>query len=88
MATEQTTDLLSDLRGLSGLNHVGRTAIRAAEEIEELRACVIAFGAPWAASYARDLGFPEGHLHPTHYDILDRCGARMDAFVRGEIDNG
>ncbi len=35
---EQTTDLLEDLRGLSGFDHVGQTAIRAAEEIERLRA--------------------------------------------------
>jgi hypothetical protein len=25
---------------------------------------------------------PENHLHPTHYDILARCGARMESFVR------
>jgi hypothetical protein len=53
-------------------------------EIKELRADVIAFCAPWAATYARDHGFPDRHLHPTHYDILARCGARMDAFIRGE----
>ena len=86
--TKETTDILTDLRGLSGFDHVGKTAIRAAEEIEELRACVIAFGAPWATNYAADSGFPAGHLHPTHYDILARCGARMDGFVRGEIKNG
>ncbi len=57
-------------------------------EIEELRACVIAFGAPWAVNYAADFGFPPGHLHPTHYDILARCGARMNDFVRGEIKDG
>lgn len=32
------TDMLDDLRGLSGFDHVGRTAIRAADEIERLRA--------------------------------------------------
>jgi hypothetical protein len=85
MTGSQTTDLIADLRGLSRLDNVGRTAIRAAEEIEELRACVIAFGAPWAANYAADFGFPPGRLHPTHYDILARCGARMNDFVRGEF---
>jgi len=53
-------------------------------EIESLRSDVIAFCAPWAATYARDCGLPEGHLHPAHYDILARAGARMDAFTRGE----
>jgi hypothetical protein len=53
-------------------------------EIVQLRLDVIAFCAPWAAAYARDRGLPEGHLHPTHYDILARCGADMDSFVRGE----
>jgi hypothetical protein len=54
-------------------------------EIEELRRDVIAFCAPWAASYGRDHGLPDGHLHPTHYDILARCGARMDSFTRSEL---
>jgi hypothetical protein len=54
------------------------------EERECCRLDVIAFCAPWAITYARDRGLPEGHLHPTHYDILERYGARMDGFVRGE----
>lgn len=57
-------------------------------ENADLRESVIAFGAPWAASYARDFGFPPGHLHPTHYDILARAGARMDDFIRGDVNNG
>lgn len=32
------TDVLHDLRQMSGIDHVGQTAIRAAEEIERLRA--------------------------------------------------
>lgn len=52
-------------------------------EIADLKQSVIAFCAPWAVTYARDFGFPEGHLHPTHYDILERCGARMVDFTRG-----
>jgi len=56
----------------------------AAEVIEELRRNVIAFCALWAGTYAQDHGLPDGHLHPVHYDILARCGARMDAFSRAE----
>ncbi len=54
-------------------------------ELRELRETVIAFTAPHAVQYARDFGLPEGHLHPTHYDILAKAGARMDDFTRAEI---
>lgn len=30
-------------------------------------------------------GLPDGHLHPTHYDILARAGVRMDRFTRAEV---
>lgn len=53
-------------------------------EIADLRISVIAFGAPWAVTYARERGLPPGHLDGMHYDILKRAGARMDDFVRGE----
>ena len=55
-----------------------------AAEIERLRSDLIAFCGPWAATYARDHGLPDRHLHPTHYDILKNAGARMDDFVRAE----
>jgi hypothetical protein len=60
--------------------------VRLREDIKQLREEVIAFCAPWAATYARDHGYPDGHLHATHYDILARCGARMDAFKRHVVD--
>lgn len=66
---------------LTALNEGAR--LRA--EVTELRMSVVAFGGPWAAKYARDCGLPVGHLHPTHYDILTRAGARMDSFIRGEV---
>ena len=53
-------------------------------ENEDLKTSVIAFCGPWAARYASEWGLPEGTLHPTHYDILEKCGARMVDFVRGE----
>ena len=56
-----------------------------AAEVRALRQDVIAFCGPWAATYARDLGLPSGHLHPTHYDILERAGARMDDFTRASV---
>src|ERR1700678_2959402 len=52
-------------------------------EITRLREEVVTFCGPWAASYAKDFGLPDGHLHPTHYDILENAGARMDDFTRG-----
>ena len=51
-------------------------------EIGDLKSSVVAFAAPWAVTYARDMGLPDLHLHPTHYDILAKCGARMDDFTR------
>lgn len=58
--------------------------IAARAEIADLCTSVIAFGGPWAADYARSRGLPDGHLHPTHYEILARAGARMDSFTRAE----
>lgn len=54
-------------------------------EIADLKQSVIAFCAPWAVTYARDFGLPKDHLHPVHYDILAKCGARMDAFTRASL---
>jgi hypothetical protein len=59
-----------------------------AREIADLKQSVIAFAAPWAGRWAREHGLRDGHLHPTHYDLLARCGARMDDFVRAEIPDG
>lgn len=53
-------------------------------EIADLRLSVIAFGAPVMVEWAREAGYPKGHLYPSHYDILKRAGARMDDFVRHE----
>ena len=55
-------------------------------EIADLKTSVVAFGAVWAVQYARDYGLPDNHLHPTHYDILLKAGARMDQFVRADIE--
>jgi hypothetical protein len=54
-------------------------------ENADLKSSVLAFGAPWAVTFARDRGMPDGHLHPTHYDILKGAGGRMDAFTRALI---
>lgn len=54
--------------------------------VAELKQYVVAFCGPWAFQYSRDFGLPEGHLHPTHYDILEKCGARMDDFTRAKLE--
>ena len=46
---------------------------------------VIAFGATAMHQWAQYHGLPRGHLHPEHYDILARAGARMDDFTRAEV---
>jgi hypothetical protein len=71
------------------VNRYDTAPFEAAAEIERLQAenadlkmSVIAFCAPWAVSHAQASGLPDMHLHPTHYDILERSGARMDGFTR------
>lgn len=54
--------------------------------VAELKGYVVTFCGPWAVQYSRDFGLPEGHLHPTHYDILEKCGARMDDFTRAKLE--
>ena len=61
------------------------TIARLREENERLKAEVVTFCGMWAEQYARQLGLPEGHLHPAHYDILERAGARMDDFTRAAL---
>ena len=57
-------------------------------ENDDLKSSVTAFCGPWAVKYARDSGLPDGHLMPTHYDILERAGARMDYFTRASLAEG
>ena len=53
--------------------------------VDELKGWVQALATAWGRHYASDLcGLPDGHLHAQHYDILERCGARMDNFTRWE----
>lgn len=59
------------------------TKLRA--EVAEANETIIAFAGPWAQQYGRGLGLPAGHLHPTHYDILAKAGARMDDFTRAAL---
>ena len=44
---------------------------------------LVPFLAMWAVDYAKHHGL-DG-LHPTHYDLMKKYGARMDAFKRAEI---
>lgn len=54
-------------------------------EIRELKELVVVFCAPHAVQHGHDMAWPSGHIHPTHYDILARVGARMTDFVRHEV---
>jgi hypothetical protein len=50
--------------------------------LAQWKSTAVSFCGPWAVRYAREHGLPEGHLHPTHYDILEAAGARMVDFTR------
>lgn len=41
---------------------------------------LVAFVAIWAVQYQKDYGL-DG-LHPTHYDLIEKYGGRMDSFTR------
>jgi len=61
-----------------------RDAMRA--ELADANNTIVTFAAPHAVRYAKEFGLPKGHLHPVHYDILARAGARMDSFIRAALD--
>ncbi len=89
-------------KGLPIYNHVNpdgpeaATAIRSLQarcaevvvESADLKLSVVTFCAPYAIRYAGDYGLPSGHLHSTHYDLLEKCGARMDDFTRDTLTGG
>jgi hypothetical protein len=83
--TPETTGYLEPIGDALPLNTSAETLAyiqRLHAEIADLRCSVIAFGAPAMEEYARERGLPKGHLYPTHYDILERAGARMVSFTR------
>ena len=41
---------------------------------------LVAFLAMWAVDYQK--AFKLNGLHPTHYDLMKKYGARMDSFKR------
>lgn len=55
-------------------------------EVAALRADAVPFIAAWAAHWAREQGLPEGHLHPTHYDILEKFGGNVEQFTRAALE--
>lgn len=71
------------LRATLATTQAERDALAA--EVADLQCSVIAFGAPAMHQWAQNHGLPRGHLHPKHYDILARAGARMDDFTRAEV---
>lgn len=58
---------------------------RIKDENADLKTSVVAFGAVHAVAYAKQWGLPDGHLHPHHYDILEKAGARMVDFTRADL---
>lgn len=58
---------------------------RLKDENADLKTSVVAFGAVHAVTYAKQWGLPDGHLHPHHYDILEKAGARMVDFTRADL---
>lgn len=55
-------------------------------ENADLKLSVLAFAGPWADEWARRNDLPKGTLFPEHYDLLERCGARMDDFTRAALN--
>jgi len=52
-------------------------------EIADLKISAIPFLALWAAQYQK-LYELDG-FHPAHYDLLEKCGARMAEFKRASL---
>lgn len=73
--------------GATRLREAADALERAQRERDDLRLSVIAFAGPHAARYAQEFGLAPGELHPTHYDILESAGARMDDFRRAALSN-
>jgi len=61
-----------------------RDAMRA--ELADANVTIVAFVSVHAVQAAKDLGLPDGHIAPHHYDILQKAGARMDSFTRAALD--
>ncbi len=77
--------IVAAINALPELLESARRVERLEAEIAELKTSVIAFAAPAAVRYAADWRLPEGHLHSHHYDILEKCGARMTDFTRAAL---
>lgn len=58
--------------------------IERVEELERERNEMGVFVALWATKYGRDLYGDDCTLRQDHYDLMAKCGLRMDAFKRAE----
>ena len=79
-ALRDTVAALADLADAQAQENANLTA-----ENADLKTSVVAFCGVHAVTYAKQFGLPDGHLHPTHYDILEKAGARMDGFTRAAL---
>lgn len=76
-------DALSEMADLADAQ--AQEIARLKAENADLKTSVVAFGAVHAVTYAKQWGLPDGHLHPHHYDILEKAGARMVDFTRAAL---
>ena len=81
---DQPHMVADDLRYIAVMHP--QTTLALLDEINELRSAVVTFCGPWAVEYAQRMALPPKHLHPVHYDLLAKCGARMIDFVRHDND--
>ena len=54
------------------------------DEIADLKLSAVAFAGVFAVEHAKLHGLPKDHLYSHHYDLLEKCGARMADFKRYE----
>ncbi len=84
-ADENAALICAAINALEELVAMGRRVAELERENADLKTSVIAFAGPAAVRYAADFEMPEGHLAAHHYDLLEKCGARMTDFTRAAL---
>jgi hypothetical protein len=82
---ENAALIVAAINALPGLIESARRVRELQAENADLKTSVIAFAGPAAVRYAADFAMPEGHLAAHHYDLLEKCGARMTDFTRAAL---
>ena len=76
------TRVLANAALIAAAPDLARLVLEKDKEIAEWKENTIAFLGPWAVDYAKQIGLPDGHIHHVHYDLLEKAGARLNAFTR------